>query len=277
MTSAECAMANQPLRKLRHPRFALLLPILAMLLGCAAVNAGEMRAVDLYSANVSVDSRAAGERRSAARQALQTVFARISGVANPASQYPGLGSALGRAERMVSGYSYQALDDGQLQLQFAFNQAAVRRALESAGAPWWSANRPVTEIWLVEQNGSNKRFVTASSNPQLYRALLQQEARVGIPVRVPAEQGDTRLSGNRAWQMRDADIIELVSRSNVDAALFGRVEKRGNSWRGQWKRYQHGQISRETIQARSTQAVASAGLEPLAQSMARRYAVQSNT
>ncbi|MBT8138615.1 MAG: DUF2066 domain-containing protein [Gammaproteobacteria bacterium] len=254
----------------------LALAALAAALPGSQAQAGETRFVDLFSASVAVTSRSAAERRDAAKQALQTVFSRITGAERPASQYPQLGSALGRAERMVSGYQYQPADGEQLQLQFSFNQSAVRSALDAAGAPWWSANRPIAEVWLVEQQGKKRRFVTSSSNPELYRALQQTSARTGIPLRLPAEQGDTRLSSNRAWQMSDSDIIQAVSRGNIDAALIGRVERSGDSWRGQWKRYQNGQISSKRIQARSAQAVAEAGLQPLASNMARRYALSAS-
>ncbi|MGB5325817.1 MAG: DUF2066 domain-containing protein [Pseudomonadales bacterium] len=242
--------------------------------------AGETRFVDLYSAEVAVASRAADERREAAALALQTVYNRITGSANAVAEFPQLASGLARAELMVSGYQYQQHESPepapQLILQFSFEQSAVRSALARAGAPWWAANRPLAEVWLVVQRGSSRDFVTRNKHPQLYDALLGEASRAGVPLSLPIEQGDGRLSRARAWQQDDADILQALSRGSADVALVGRVAEDNGSWQGQWKIYSKGDLRVARIQAESAEAVAAAGLRPLAASLARRFAVRDS-
>lgn len=270
-----------PTRSTRGKCIAALGRLLLLALLPAAIVpavAGQTRVVDLYSAEVAVASRAAAERRKAAASGLQIVYNRITGSALAVSEYPELRNSLARAERMVSGYQYQqgSGDDAAapLVLQFSFAAEAVGAALDRAGAPQWSARRPLAELWLVEQQGNQKRFVTARSNPELYSALVDEARKFGIPISLPAAEGDQRLSSRRAWQQNDSDVIEAATRGGAGIALVGRVASGGSGWRGQWKIYSNGEIRSRRIDAASASEVASAGLAPLASSLAQRFAVR---
>ena len=91
-------------------------------------------------------------------------------VADPARE-PAVVAALASPERYLRSYSYER--DDSLWLRLDYDERAVRALMEEAGLPLWTANRPRVLVWLVINDGSGRRFVSAAETPAAHDTLRE--------------------------------------------------------------------------------------------------------
>ncbi|MBT8149097.1 MAG: DUF2066 domain-containing protein, partial [Gammaproteobacteria bacterium] len=262
------------------------LAVASLLAALSAATHAELRSIDLFSGEVLASTRSNDERRQLAGKALENAYIRITGDADVLAKYPSLRATLDRAHTYIASYQYHELensldnsDDDQpaLRLTLAFDQAALRRAISAAGAPYWQAERPLLRLWLVEQRGSQRHFVTAASSPALYQALQQRAALRGLPLELPASaRGGASLTLRDAWALSNTTLVNTAQRNAAEQVLLGKVARRpGVGWLGEWKVYDNGSIETRRIDSRNAAGVARVAIDTIAGRLASRFSVGS--
>lgn len=244
-------------RKLVGELSACLVAALALTL-VAALPAMAVPVADLYEAQVPTDGLGTAELEAAYARALDQVLVRVTGqasVAMDSTQRAALGSAGTLVRR------YQPMPDGQLRV--SFDPDAVRRRLDAAGLPVWSADRPRTLI-LLPGAADPTRTIAAGSGSAAgddrsggdpdQQLLLQVAARRGVPVTI-SRVADPPADPAVATMPADADAL-LVGRRlpTAGAGQWGWTLVQRDGGRTEW------------------QGDLAAGVNGLADRLAARYA-----
>jgi len=120
---------------------------------------------NLYAGEVVVPSQAVADRNEAIPAALIQVLQKLSGQREmPFS--PALDAALGNADRLLRSFRYINVDragpDGvitqELRLVAQFMQPEVDRIVRQAGLPRWQQERPAVQIWVVIDDGFERKL-----------------------------------------------------------------------------------------------------------------------
>ena len=127
----------------------------------------------LYEVEVDVGDQSAAARQAAAREGLDAVLVRISGL----SALP-VAAAILEARGQPELYYNRFLFVEDRRLKFFFAPAAVLGLIDRARLPIWPANRPAAIAWLVVGQGGRRRIV--QEGHPLAAALQAQARRRGI-------------------------------------------------------------------------------------------------
>ena len=112
----------------------------------AANNAFAVEVVDLYTASVNVPSQRAEHRESAAKEALDLVFVKVSGQQN-ALQNSYLKDERRKYSAYIDNFRYERKQQ-QIKLVITFNENKINNSLVEAGLPIWGSLRPQLVLWF---------------------------------------------------------------------------------------------------------------------------------
>jgi hypothetical protein len=252
----------------------MLLPVL-MLAAPLAPRAEIVRG--LYSAEVPVADQSAQALSRASRVALAEVLVKVSG-SSDVLQYPVIKAALPEARAHVQQYAYRQAREpgGQLSVRLEFDDSYVTRLVTTAGAPLWTANRPVVLVWLVVEDGGPRYFVSQESAPELAQQLLQAFARRGVPARLPLyDLADAAaLNTEEAWRLYAPALQAASGRYDVEDVLAGRAAAlTSGEVVGDWSYFDGVSRSDRSFTAPDTEAFMRSGVSIVAEKLAARYAV----
>jgi hypothetical protein len=234
----------------------------------------------LYQQSVVVKSQSAKELKRAAKAALETVFIRVSGNANVASQQQ-IRSAVAKARSYLKQFSYQRhpLPDQsgeELRVLMEFEQQLVDDKLRFAGLPIWPTNRPSILVWLVVDDIDGRRFMGSEATPRLVEQMVEHTARRGLALHLPLLdlEDSMVLSPNELWQLNLGQAQRAAQRYQADTLLIGRVTHLSNDeWWGSWiYQFDNEQISFDTESKDSHSYIATA-LDTIADRLADSYAI----
>ena len=257
---------------LRRLGFALLL----------ALAAGTVRAElvrDLYSAEVEISDQSAAELARASRVALSEVLVKVSGSADVLSN-PAIAQAIGEARNHVQRYAY--VDAAQAgkgpAVQVVFDSNYVTGLVIDAGAPLWTANRPLVLVWLVEDDAAGRQFVSSDTAPGQLAYLQQAFARRGVPVQFPLYDlvDRTALSLDQAWSLDALALTGASSRYHLDDTLAGRFARLSSGVVGEWSFLRGEERVTRSVTAADEDEFLQAGVALAAEAMAARYAVAAS-
>ena len=219
----------------------------ASLVFCLAVGSAPAMAAQvvdwLYDVEVQVESQADAERSRAARQALEEVLARVTGMAEP-PQVPEVEEALRRPERFYARYEYSrrlpVAQDGAEPatfLQLHFEAAAVLAMLRSADLPIWVANRPTILAWVAVQRQRRRSLLSATEADELTAGLQRRARQRGLKLLLPLlDLQDSALAADAVWGLFWEDIQGASARYAPDLLLVGRVaEDVKGQWTADWQ------------------------------------------
>lgn len=177
----------------------------------------------LYEASVPVSGQGAGERAKAIAEGFRQVLVKVSGqravLANPAVQ-----QELSKAASLLGSYRYETvradanapgLTTGT-RIRLAFDQGGALGVLNRAGAPVWSANRPLVYLWTFRE--ATTPTVFALGSPQV-DALLEAAGQRGLPVTVPSP-GELLVP---AGTIPPASVMSAASRAGAKVVVAAAV------------------------------------------------------
>ena len=244
-------------------------------IGLLALPAGAETVRGLYGAQVVAADRSAEALASASREALAQVLVKVSG--SPAVlEYPDIAAALTRARGYVRQYSYLAREPEGVGVRFEFDPASITSLVTDAGAPLWTANRPVVLVWLVVDDPDGPRFVARDSEPQVTAALLEAFARRGVPVQLPLlDLADaTAVRADEVWR-GSLPAVELASRRyDRQDILVGRLSFDAEAQAaGDWRYLSRTGRQEVAVEPGGESRFMDAGVGLVAEAMAARYAV----
>ncbi len=261
-----------------------LIPALVFLLA-----AGSMPAVfaaevpDLYEAEVPVFGQERAERDTAMASAFVEVLVRVSGRGALAAA-PGLAEELARAPRYVEQYRYRKRTPEEMAadpagheqvLWIRFNARAVDRLLRRYGLPAWGRTRPVTLVWLVVDDGGQRRLIANDARHPVRRLLEQAARRRGIPVRFPLWdlQDRARLQVSDVWANFEEPLLAASDRYQAEAVAAVRIYRGvGGGWQGRWSLYAAGRRHDWAFTGAEAAEVVGPGVDEVAEVLAARFA-----
>lgn len=216
--------------------------------------AGAARVTDLYAALVPAGDGVSQNRSALFGAALRQVLVKVTGRRDVATD-PVVMSRFASADTFVE--QYRTNSDGSLWV--LFDQAALRRTLDSLEQPVWGAERPLTLVWLVMDYGDGRRDILAAepdvdtetgAGPEAgagvlavsppvpgdreerqatVREILENTARErGLPMILPivdSEELDI-VSISDVWGGFTESLVLASQRYGVDAILVGRAQVR---------------------------------------------------
>ena len=189
----------------------------------------------IYTVEVPLDPEERNPRATAYRLALDEVLVRMTGSTGVAESDE-LKSMFPNPERYVS--QFQPGPDNTLIVSLYGEE--IERVLRQAGAPIWSADRPLTLVWLAVDRGrgdreiigaddQGRRFGAAGaaddSNEILRDRVKEIATRRGIPIAFPLlDTTDlANLSFSDIWGGFDDQLIAASQRYNAPSVLVGRI------------------------------------------------------
>ena len=249
--------------------------LLTLLLAAAPLTAETVR--DLYTAEVTATGRTQQALGVASREALAQVLVKVSGTAAVLG-YPSIKSALGNSRDYIQQYAFLAEDPAGegVGVRIEFDGTSVTELVTAAGAPLWTANRPVVLAWLVANDAGGPHFVNRDSGPELTAALLTAFSRRGVPVQIPLfDLADaTALRVDEVWRLSEP-AVELASRRyEREDILVGRLRVSGEELvEGEWSYLAAAGRRDRKVAPVSVAEFMDAGVALVADDMAARFAV----
>lgn len=232
---------------------------------------------DLYAAEVPVDKQSAAVLAVAARDALAQVLVKVSG-SSAVLQAPTVTTALASARSQVQQYSYKRVagPNRKLTARFEFDQNYITGLITEAGAPLWTANRPLVLAWIVVETEQGREFLSGDTMPELTAQVLAEFSRRGVPLQLPLyDLADaTAITPQQAWQLQGAPLLGASARYNVQDVLAGRLATLSTgSVIGDWAYLYEGDRLDRSGSAAGTQLFFANGAALVAEEMSARYAV----
>ena len=209
---------------------------------------------DLYSAQVPVAGQNSSALVRGSRAALADVLVKVSGSFDLLKD-PAIKAALKDARSHVQQYAYSRdrQGDGGLSARFEFDSAFVSGLVRQAGAPLWTANRPLVLAWVVVEDEAGRRFLSRDAMPEQAAVVLAEFSRRGVPVQIPLfDLADTAaVSPEDAWRL-DTLVLQAASqRYKVEDIVVARLSTRtAGKLTGDWKYIHLDDQLRQHIQAR---------------------------
>jgi hypothetical protein len=258
-------------------RLKLLNLLCAMLILLAAGVSHAEVVRDLYAAKVPVASQSSKVLSAAARKALAEVLVKVSG-SDGLLKNPVIGAALAKPRSNVLQYAYirSEAPGGGLKVQFEFDPTYITELLMKAGAPLWTANRPLVLAWVVVDGEQGRYFVNHETEPEQAQQLVDAFSRRGVPLQLPLfDLTDTAaVSLKDAWR-RDGIVIQSASaRYQVQDVIVGRLASlsEGKST-GDWSYFYRDDRINRSVTAPDLGVFVRAGANIVADQMAARYAI----
>ncbi|MEZ5504151.1 MAG: DUF2066 domain-containing protein [Halioglobus sp.] len=232
---------------------------------------------DLQAATVPVADQGAPALAGAAREALAEVLVKVSGT-RELLQNPTIVEALADARNHVQQYAYvsgKAPGEG-LSVRFEFDAGYIRDLVTRAGAPLWTANRPLVLAWVVVEDEQGRHFINWESTPEQAQLLADEFSRRGVPVQLPVfDLVDTAaVAPEDVWRL-DAGAVQAAStRYNVQDVVVARLASpAGAQATGDWSYLYQDRRVNSSVTAPDLQAFLRDGVNVVAATMSARYAV----
>jgi hypothetical protein len=260
----------------RKTRVALVYSLLVLLL---AGNAWAEMVRDLHSATVPVENQGSTALTAASREALADVLVKVSG-SSQLLRNPVIVNALKDSRNHVQQYTYvrnEAPEQGYSVL-FEFDGAYVTDLVRQAGAPLWTASRPVVLAWVVVEDEEGRHFIDKDNSPEQATLLLEEFARRGVPVQLPVFDlmDMAALSTDDAWRMDAAAIQSASARYSAQDVVVGRLASLvGDKSAGDWSYFYQGSRVNRSVTVPDLQTFLRDGVNVVAGEMSARYAVVS--
>jgi len=232
---------------------------------------------DLHAASVPVDDQSDKALAAAARTALSEVLVKVSGSADILGN-PSIASALGEARGHVQQYAYVrgTPPAPPLSVRFEFEPAYITDLVVHAGAPLWTANRPLVLAWVVVEDEQGKHFISRDSAPEQAQQLMEAFSRRGVPVQLPVFDlvDMAALSPDDVWGLDGAAIQAASARYNVQDIVAGRLALASDGQSaGDWSYFHQDNRLNRALTVPDLQTFLRDGVAMVAGDMAARYAV----
>lgn len=190
---------------------------------------------DLYTAQVATDTSRRGWQEDAYARALADVLVRVTGQRSAGSDLA-LAALFEDPGSLVQGYRRGAGNT----LWVSFDGRALTERLRAAGRAVWSADRPVTLVWLAVDRGRGEREIlaavddampsgaarTADPNRFLRERVDGVASERGIPIVWPLLDAADReaVTFSDIWGGFEQPVIQASHRYSANSVLVGRID-----------------------------------------------------
>jgi hypothetical protein len=209
----------------------ILLTLLMILLPVASCLAAP---ADLYTAKVVVENQQLSERNRALPLALMQVLQKLSGLRH-FDMYPLVEDSLDSAGSMLVSFHYRnaegILADGsvfnELRLVAQFSEPEVNELFKSLQLPLWRPERQATQVWLVVDDGLDRRIMPLEF-AYAWEAMDKAAASRGMPVvwPQPDDEGNYPVDVQLLWGGYTEDLVQL----GANAVMVAAARREGPEW-----------------------------------------------
>ena len=207
---------------------------LILLLAWLPVTSIQAAEIDIYTGEAVVASKDAGERRRALPLALKNVLQKFSGLGSFAD-YPQLKPALASASSILISFYYRNVEtvfaDGsevaELRLVAKFSENSVDELARTLQLPRWQTERDLTDIWVVVDNGLDRRIMPVEF-AYTWEAMAEVAAARGFPVNWPEadEEGRYLIDAQLLW----GGYTEDLGIGHGASAMIVAARREGLEW-----------------------------------------------
>lgn len=188
---------------------------------------------DLYQASVAINSQNIGERASALKKALAAVMIKVGGEKS-VLENDVIKDSLSNYNAFLTQYRYEhkslKLSDKkgskkQLFLFASFNEAKINQLFQEAKLPLWGSLRPQVLLWLIDEQGLVRQFISNSSDSNLPFIVNEFSSQRGLPIMLPLmDLTDTnQITLSDVWGRFQQPIKEASSRYLAEAIVVMRL------------------------------------------------------
>jgi hypothetical protein len=217
---------------LKHDLMRIIL--LALLMFPLPAASSQATPVDLYTGEAVVENQRLAERNRALPLALMQVLQKISGLRH-FDDNPLVELALGRAESILVSFHYRNADktlaDGStisdLHLVALFSEREVNELVRSLQLPLWQPARQAIQIWLVVDDGLDRRILPLEF-AYAWEAMEKTANLRGMPVvwPEPDEEGNYPVDLQLLWGGYTEDLVGLDN----SAVMVAAARREGPEW-----------------------------------------------
>ena len=208
--------------------------LLALLLIQLPVANGLAAPADLYTGEAVVESQQLSERKRALPLALMQVLQKLSGLRH-FDMYPLVEDSLDSAGSMLVSFHYRNEEniqaDGEvfdeLHLVARFSEPEVNELMRSLQLPLWPPERAATQIWVVVDDGLDRRIMPLEF-AYAWEAMAEAAASRGMPVEWPEpdDEGNYPIDVQLLWGGYTEDLVEL----GIDSVMVAAARREGPEW-----------------------------------------------
>jgi hypothetical protein len=224
---------------------------------------------ELYQAEVSAEQT----QQQWQREALTQILIRVTG--NPdIMQRAELRAELNNAASYVKQFEAVRDETGN-KVRVLLDAERIRPLLQQLQIPIWGGQRPEMLFWLVEQQGTERRFVRQTDEPWV-QALTTAMAAQALPLTLPLYDIDDllNLTENDVWGGFWEPVLLASSRYRVNEVVLLLLEATSETdWRLTAIRNYGGQLQRDEFSGNDKQQIVEQYTRLLSQQLARQYAI----
>jgi hypothetical protein len=208
--------------------------LLILLLTTLPVTESMAVPIDVYTGEAVVTGKDVKARKQALPYALQNVLQKMSGL-RTFEDYPLVEPVLSQAPDILVSFYYQnieaALADGsvsqELRLVAEFSANAVDEMSRTLGLPRWPVNREPIEIWVVVDDGLDRRILPVEF-AYAWQSIAEVATRRGLPVDWPApdDEGIYSVDAQLLW----GGYTEDLGISPGKGVMIMAARREGTEW-----------------------------------------------
>jgi hypothetical protein len=208
--------------------------LLILLLAFLPYTGSQAATIDLYEGEAVVESNEPGARRRALPKALEHVFQKISGLRS-FEDYPLLEPTLVNASSILLSFYYRTVTvvmaDGtevdELRLVAEFSQAKVDEMASSLQLPRWPVEREPLDIWVVVDDGLDRRILPLEF-AYVWKSMADAAEWRGLPANlpVPDDEGVFAIDAQLLW----GGYTEDLGLQKGTGAMIAAARREGLEW-----------------------------------------------
>lgn len=238
-----------------------------------------VRNLAFYSAEMTVNTQNADERRGAMVRALGQVLVRLTGDPQaPANSVIRRASA--NIDALASNFTFRQDSETangvpvyKTILAVTFDPDNVDALIAGAGLKYWNPERPKPILWLAIDDGRGPRLVTGQQT-NVVKPLAMRGLERGMRYLLPAGTAAELASVSSIWRLSAPAMQILTDRYRNDAQLIGKVFRQPPGWTGAWLLTQDGvELARWSFSDSDPRKVIASGVDEGANAIARRDAI----
>ena len=236
-----------------------------------------------YSAELTISSQNAAERRGATIRALGQVVVRITGNPSAASN-PVIRRGSSSIDAMVidskvrqDAETVNGVPVYKTVLSVSFDPESVDGLIAAAGLKFWTSTRPKPILWLAINDGRGARLVTGQQTT-VVKPLATRGLERGLRFLLPAGNAAEQAAVTSIWALNAPALQVLTNRYRNDSQLIGKVYRQPPGWTADWLLTRDGvELARWSFSDADPRKVIASGVDEGANAIAKRDAVSLDT
>tara|TARA_R110000787_G_C13410838_1_gene444185 strand:+ start:196 stop:1290 length:1095 start_codon:yes stop_codon:yes gene_type:complete len=176
---------------------------------------------NLYSAKVAVASQSTVDRNEALKAALRAILVKVGG---KKIEHPLIAQAVKNYNQYVTQYQYIRNSD-KILLNVSFDETKVNQLFKASDLAIWGRLRPQVMVWLVEEDGFERKIISSTSNSLLPKIINDFSQLRGLPLVMPImDLTDlTNLTLTDVWGRFSQPVAQASARYMAEAVVVIRV------------------------------------------------------